>query len=152
MPRTLVATHLSAAHVAGVAPAMLAISLLFGAGQVAVGVALLVRGARRGRWRRLGIYVTMVLGAWFVCSGAVELIVSSLAASSEAWGQPAPAALARFRGGADVGLIWASVALVVLACLYPIWRWRLPRHQMDHPRMDSWPARDDAARREEPGA
>jgi hypothetical protein len=124
-----------AAHAAaGPSPVMLAISLIFGVGQIAVGAGLVIRGLRGGRWRRLGIYATMVLGAWFMCSGAVELFVSALTATSDAWGQPTSGILARLRADGDVGLVWASLALVALACLYPVWLFwlrRAPRHRTD---------------------
>ena len=135
VPTVSAITHVPAVHAAaGPSPVMLAISLLFGMGQIAGGGGLVLRGLRGGRWRRLGIYATMVLGAWFVCSGAVELFVSTLTVTAGTWGLPASGTLARLRGGADGGLVWASLALVVLACLYPVWlmwSWRAPRQRTD---------------------
>ncbi len=101
--------------------APLIISLLFGVGQCAVGAILVARGLRAGRWRRLGLYAAAILGAWFVCSGVAELIVSGLALASAWWSVPTLAALARARSVADGALLVASGALALALPLYPLW-------------------------------
>lgn len=105
-------------------PAALAISLLFGVGQLAVGALLVGRGLRDGRWRRLRGYVVMLLGVWLACSGLVELYVSALALASLGWGLPTPRDLDRWRQRADAILLGATGLLALLLLLYPAW-WRL---------------------------
>jgi hypothetical protein len=109
-------------------PVLLAISLIFGAGQLVVGAGLVARGLRSGRWRRLGVYVATLLGAWFCCSGAVELFVATLVTTSQVWGAPTPALLAWLRQSADTALLAATFALAVPLVLYPLWRRLRPAH------------------------
>jgi hypothetical protein len=103
-------------------PAALAISLLFGVGQLVVGALLVGRGLRGGRWRRLSVYVATILGVWLACSGIVELYVSGLALASLSWGVPSPRDLAQWRQRADDVLLGATGALALLLLLYPAWR------------------------------
>ena len=53
-------------------------SLVFGVGQLVVGAFLLVHGIQAERWRRLGTFITMLVGAWFITSGSAELLVSGM--------------------------------------------------------------------------
>jgi hypothetical protein len=101
--------------------ASLLISLVFGVGQCVVGVALVLRAARRGRWRRFGIFVSGMLGAWAICSGLAELVVSGYALSMASGGSVAQHALEDVRRTADTSLLIASGALVLLLCVYPLW-------------------------------
>lgn len=119
-----------ATRASSIAP--LIVSLLFGVGQCVVGAGWVARGLRAGRWRRLGLYAAAILGAWFVCSGVAELIVSGLALASAWWGVPTLAALARVRSAADGALLVASVALALALLLYPLW----PRLRPAQPRVD----------------
>jgi hypothetical protein len=113
--------------------ASLIVSLLFGVGQCAVGTVLVARGLRAGRWRRLALYAAAILGAWFVCSGVSELIVSGLALVSAWWGVPSPTALAHARSVADGALLVASGALALALLLYPLWlRLRPAPPRVDH--------------------
>lgn len=115
------------AHIALAAPpAALAVSLLFGVGQLVVGALLVGRGLRGGRWQRLSVYVATVLGVWLACSGLVELYVSGLALASLGWGMPSPRDLAHWRQRADDVLLGATGVLALLLLLYPVWR---RRHQ-----------------------
>ena len=99
----------------------LLISLVFGVGQCVVGAALVARAARHGRWRHIGIFATGILGAWAICSGLAELVVSGYALSVASGGSAAQHALDALRHTADTSLLIASVALVVPLCLYPLW-------------------------------
>lgn len=99
----------------------LAISLLFGVGQIAVGVALALRGLRHGSWRRAMLFTVALLGLWLACSGIAELIVSGFEVMSRAWGA-APAAIVAVRRAADGGLLVVSLALVAAFPLYLVWR------------------------------
>jgi hypothetical protein len=101
---------------------LLAVSLLFGVGQCIVGAALVLRGVRGGRLRRLGLYAAGVLGAWLVCSGVAELIVSGLTLVVGRWGELTPGALSQVRHAIDVALVVASGVLAATLLLYPLMR------------------------------
>jgi hypothetical protein len=100
----------------------LLISLIFGAGQVLFGVAVLARGVRRGRWHGTGMFLLMVLGIWALGSGAAELLVSGLAVASRTHGAPTAASVATVRRAADDALIALSIALVVPVALFAVWK------------------------------
>lgn len=100
----------------------LTISLVFGVGQCVVGAALLIRAVRAHNWRRPSLFVSGILGAWAICSGIAELIVSGLTAFSLASGSTAPSALSAVRHAADMALLVASGVLVLPLLLYPLWR------------------------------
>ncbi len=100
----------------------LAISLVFGVGQCVVGAALLVRALRAHNWQRPAIFVSGILGAWAICSGIAELLVSGLAAFSLTSGSTAPSALAGVRHLADTALLVASALLALPLLVYPFWR------------------------------
>ncbi len=106
------------------------LSLLFGVGQIVVGAALVLSAASRQRWRRPGIFVASLAGAWFVCSGIAELIVSGMETLRAYTGAPSTAIFTLWRGRADMALTIATVVLVALGVLYAVfWRWLLrPPH------------------------
>lgn len=90
----------------------LLLSLLFGVGQIVVGGALVLQGRRR--WRRAGVFVMMLAGAWFVCSGFIELFVSGMESLQRLSGLPDHATFSIWRGRADAVLAAATVALVLV--------------------------------------
>lgn len=93
-------------------PVNLVLSLVFGLGQIVVGGLLIAHG--RSRWRRVGVFVVMLAGAWFVCSGAVELFVSGMESAQRISGVPDHATFSLWRGRADTGLAVAT-GLIVFA-------------------------------------
>lgn len=95
-----------------ISPVNLALSLLFGAGQIVVG-GLLVRHGRT-RWRRGGVFVMMLAGAWFVCSGIIELFVSGMEALQRISGVPDHATFSLWRGRADTVLAVATGAILLI--------------------------------------
>ena len=68
-------------------------SLVFGVGQLVVGAFLLVHGIQAERWRRLGTFITMLVGAWFITSGSAELLVSGMEAGAASRARPQRARL-----------------------------------------------------------
>lgn len=103
----------------------LALSLLFGVAQVGIGGAFVWYLLRRGRWRPVRGYVLLLIAAWFVCSGAAELVVSGMETAHRLWGAPSLATFALWRGRADLALLVASGLLVLCLIAYPLLR-RLP--------------------------
>lgn len=93
----------------------LVLSLLFGVGQIVVG-SLLVSHGRRG-WRRAGNFVLMLVGAWFVCSGAIELFVSGMETLQRVSGVPDPAMFSLWRGRADTVLAIATGVILLIGAL-----------------------------------
>ena len=93
----------------------LVLSLLFGVGQIVVGVILVVHG--RNRWRRAGVFLLMLVGAWFVCSGIIELFVSGMESLQHISGVPDHATFALWRGRADTALAVATGIIVVVGIL-----------------------------------
>lgn len=103
----------------------LALSLLFGVGQVVAGSLLVAHG--RKRWRRAGVFLLMLAGAWFVCSGAIELFVSGMESMQRISGTPDRATFSLWRGRADTVLAVATglILLVgVIAALSGRLSWR----------------------------
>lgn len=94
-----------------VSPINLALSLLFGVGQIVVGALFVAHG--RSRWRRAGVFLLMLVGAWFVCSGVIELFVSGMESVQRLSGVPDHAAFSLWRGRADTALAVATVALLL---------------------------------------
>lgn len=94
-----------------VSPINLALSLLFGVGQIVVGALFVTHG--RSRWRRAGVFLLMLVGAWFVCSGVIELFVSGMESVQRLSGVPDHAAFSLWRGRADTALAVATVALLL---------------------------------------
>ena len=96
-------------------PINLILSLLFGVGQIVVGVILVVHG--RNRWRRAGVFLLMLVGAWFVCSGIIELFVSGMESLQRIVGVPDGATFTLWRGRADTALAVATGIIVVVGVL-----------------------------------
>lgn len=90
----------------------LALSLLFGLGQIVVGFLLVSRGRRQ--WRRAGVFVMMLAGAWFVCSGTIEIFVSGMETLQRVGGVPDRSTFIVWRGRADTALAMATGALVLV--------------------------------------
>src|SRR5690348_13537675 len=93
----------------------LILSLLFGVGQIVVGAFLVVHG--RNRWRRAGVFLLVLVGTWFVCSGIIELFVSGMESLQRISGVPDPATFALWRGRADTALAVATGIIVVVGIL-----------------------------------
>jgi hypothetical protein len=100
----------------------LLISLVFGAAQCLFGVAVIAYGTRAGRWRRTGLFLLMVLGAWALCSGAAELLVSGMAVAHRFSGMPSATTEDAVRRAADTALVLVSVALLVPLAAFSVWR------------------------------
>jgi hypothetical protein len=106
----------------------LALSLLFGVGQVVVGGGLMWHGGTRGRWRRFGVFVAMIIGAWLFCSGLVELFVSGMESLQHLSGRPDATTFVLWRSRADIVLLVWTVVLAVAGLGYLVAHWRhLPR-------------------------
>lgn len=104
----------------------LMLSLLFGVGQVLVGGGLVWHGGTRGRWRRVGVFVAMLVGAWFFCSGLVELFVSGMESLQHVSGSPDAATFATWRSRADMVLLIWTIGLAVVGLTYLVLNWRNP--------------------------
>lgn len=111
----------SLARFPAVSLADLAISLIFGAGQVMVGGALAWRGMGQGRWRRAAPFAMALIGLWVVCSGVAELIVSGLQAAAQGWHTFAAQTVDAVRHTADAALFVTAVLLAVALGLYLVW-------------------------------
>ena len=96
----------------------LALSLIFGLGQLVVGGALVVYGATNGRWRRWRIALAALVGAWFVASGVTELIVSGMEVARRLTNTPSAATFALWRGRADIALYSVTAALALIGLAY----------------------------------
>ncbi len=90
----------------------LALSLLFGVGQIVVGAALVLHGRRQ--WRRAGVLLVMLVGAWFICSGIIELFVSGMESLQRLSGVPDSATFTLWRGRADGTLALATGAILLI--------------------------------------
>ena len=95
-------------------------SLIFGAGQLAVGAFLLVHGIRAERWRRLGTFLTMLVGAWFIASGVAELLVSGMELAQRLGHGPNAFTFTIWRGRADTVLLVVTLVLVGVGLAYTI--------------------------------
>jgi hypothetical protein len=95
-------------------------SLIFAVAQLGVGGLLVAHGSREKRWRRAGVFVAMLAGAWFAWSGATELFVSGMELAQRVARVPSPAAFAVWRGRADTLLVVATVVLVLIGMGYAI--------------------------------
>ncbi len=96
-------------------PINLILSLLFGVGQIVVGAFLVVHG--RNRWRRAGVFLLMLVGAWCVCSGIIELFVSGMESLQRISGVPDRATFTLWRGHADTALAVATGVIVAVGVL-----------------------------------
>ena len=90
----------------------LAFSLLFGAGQIAVGALFLAHG--RNRWRSAGVFLLMLVGVWFLCSGVIELFVSGMESLQRLSGAPDAATFSLWRGRADTALAIATGLILLI--------------------------------------
>ena len=95
-----------------VSPVNLALSLLFGVGQIVVGALFLAHG--RNRWRRAGVFLLMLAGAWCICSGVIELFVSGMESVQRLSGSPDQATFSLWRGRADTGLAIATGLILLI--------------------------------------
>lgn len=95
-------------------------SLIFGALQLGVGGLLVLHGSRERRWRRPGVFVAMLAGAWFVWSGATELFVSGMELAQRVAHAPGAATFALWHGRADTLLLIVSLALLVIGIAYAV--------------------------------
>lgn len=94
----------------------LALSLVFGAGQVVVGIALVVHGVRQGRWRGGGtLYLATLCGLWLVASGLAELLVSGMVSAHTLIGMPGAPTVRLWRARADTWLLLVTIALCAAA-------------------------------------
>lgn len=100
----------------------LALSLLFGLAQIAVGSAVAVGLVRSGRWRSPSGYVLLLIALWFPFSGIGELIVSGLEVARQLTATPSAAMLALWRGRVDAGLIAVTIVLFAALVAFPVVR------------------------------
>jgi hypothetical protein len=98
----------------------LALSLLFGAGQVIAGVLLVRYGARESRWRRASVFLAMLFGVWLATSGLAEVLVSGMESARQLFGGPSAATFALWRSWADRALLYVSVGVLLLAVACPV--------------------------------
>jgi len=107
----------------------LAFSLLFGVGQVLVGGGFAWHGAMHRPWQRPGVFLVTLVGAWFFCSGLIELFVSGMETLQRLTGAPAAATFALWRSHADhVLLVW-TIVLAILGLVYLVANWRQMLHR-----------------------
>jgi hypothetical protein len=99
-------------------PLSLVLSLVFGIGQLVVGVGVTRWVLAARRWRRPSLFVLLLLAIWFVCSGAAELFVSGMESLHLLAGWPRTSAFTLWRARADVALLAVTVALVVALIVY----------------------------------
>lgn len=91
----------------------LAFSLLFGIGQLVIGAAVVARMLSRGGWRVPRSILLLIIAAWFVMSGAVELVVSGMEVSHRVSGRPSAETFSLWRGRADTALAVYSASLLI---------------------------------------
>lgn len=91
----------------------LVLSLIFGLGQVVVGLVVAWRLMAGKAWRRPSMLLLLTVSCWFVASGITELFVSGMETAQTVSGALSEATFALWRARADDLLLAASVALVV---------------------------------------
>lgn len=101
----------------------LAFSLLFGLGQLVLGLLFVRRILARGAWRAPKWFLLLVIAAWFAMSGVTELFVSGMEVSRSITGHPAARSFGVWRGRADTILAIYS-ALLLAALVGFALRWR----------------------------
>lgn len=120
-------------------PASLALSLIFGAGQIIVGGAVAYRLLTRSDWRQLNRFILLLIALWFVASGVTELFVSGMETSHVLHGVPSAADFAIWRGRADSALVAISAilaAIVVIAiAMHQVRRLGQVSHKSDDDRL-----------------
>jgi hypothetical protein len=97
----------------------LVLSLVFGIGQLVVGVGVTRWVLAARRWRRPNLFVLLLLALWFACSGAAELFVSGMESLHVLTSWPQVASFTLWRARADAALLAVTVALVVALIAYP---------------------------------
>jgi hypothetical protein len=95
-----------------VSPINLALSLLFGVGQIVVGALFIAHG--RNRWRHAGVFLLMLVGAWCICSGVIELFVSGMESLQRLSGVQDRVAFSVWRGRADTALVVATGVILLI--------------------------------------
>lgn len=112
----------------GSLPINLILSLVFGLGQIIVGVLpayYLLAGRRYREWR---VGLLTCVGLWFVVSGVIELFVSGMESSQRLTGAPSAVTFALWRSHADSALIVATLTLALGMVAYLAYlaalRWR----------------------------
>jgi hypothetical protein len=99
-------------------PLSLALSLVFGLGQLAAGIGVTRWTLVARRWRRASYFVLLLIALWFVCSGLAELFVSGTEALHQSAGWPTAAASALWRRRADTALLAATIILTLSLLVY----------------------------------
>lgn len=94
------------------------ISLVFGIGQVVIGVAMIAYAARKTRWRQITFFGLALLGAWIAASGVTELVVSGTEMLARLGQTISAATAAQVRAGADRGFLAASLVLLAAGAGY----------------------------------
>lgn len=112
----------------GSLPINLILSLVFGLGQIIVGVLpayYLLAGRRYREWR---VVLMTFVGLWFVGSGAIELFVSGMESSQRLSGAPTAVTFALWRSHADSTLLVVTLTLALGMAAYLVYlaalRWR----------------------------
>lgn len=98
----------------------LILSLVFGVGQVVVGLLVARRLLTGGAWRRPNLLALLLVCCWFVASGICELFVSGMESARSLVGTPTLATFDVWRARADDTLLGVSVALVVFFVAYAL--------------------------------
>lgn len=91
----------------------LVLSLIFGLGQVVVGLAVAWRLFASKAWRRPNMLILLAVSCWFVVSGITELFVSGMETAETVGGALSEATFALWRARADDLLLAASVVIAV---------------------------------------
>ncbi|MGH2517502.1 MAG: hypothetical protein ACRDHP_17770 [Ktedonobacterales bacterium] len=95
-------------------PVSLALSLVFGAGQLVVGAGVAYHLLARSEWRRPNRFLLLLIALWFVASGVTELFVSGMETAHGIAGAPSLAEFTLWRGRADTTLVVVSALLVAV--------------------------------------
>ncbi|MGH2484893.1 MAG: hypothetical protein ACRDHE_02670 [Ktedonobacterales bacterium] len=107
----------------------LALSLLFGAGQLLLGAAFVYRIVAQGQWRVPKRFLLLTIAAWFVASGATELCVTGMEVTHNISGEPSLQVFSLWRARADATLAIVSVALVAALAVFLIWHGAMTRRR-----------------------
>lgn len=101
------ATHLS-----------LALSLLFGVGQLAAGVAVTWWLTKHRSLADRRTFLLLLIALWFAWSGLTEIVVSGMEAAHLLTGLPSLATFTLWRGRADAVLLMVSLGLALALLLH----------------------------------
>lgn len=104
----------------------LLLSLVFGVGQVVVGVAMIIYTSRRARWRRLNFFGLALIGAWLAASGVTELVVSGTELLARLSSNISAITAQQIRSRADTVFLDVTLALLAIGVAYLLLarRWR----------------------------